>query len=103
LIGLLLSLAVNLITAMFVLSYWAIMGLGIGMSSNPAVERDVFGSMQFVALCCPGLVNLFGLGYGLLRRQFRFLAGWGIGLLGGLIFTGLVIGCFALYVALLTR
>jgi hypothetical protein len=82
-LGLALGAAFNLVVGSGALWFAAVMLLGIGMSSNPEVDRSVLGCIWLVVIGGPLILNSVGLGLATLHRRWAFLKGWLWGLLIG--------------------
>jgi hypothetical protein len=91
LFGALLSAGVNGVLNTLLAMFAALIFIGAGMSSNPQTDASNFQALGFVAVCCPGLFNLPGIAYALIKKRWGFLGGWGLGFVLGL----LVIAVFA--------
>lgn len=101
-IGLILSLTVNSTLGALIVAYSVLMGLGIGMSSNPETNYTVIQSIKYCWGCSPVLINLPAFGYIAITRRWRFAGGWLIGLLVSILLTGLAVAALALLVYLLS-
>lgn len=95
--------AVNLSVGTVALWYGLFMSFGMGLSSNPDTDRVVLRSIWAVGLCCPCCANLPGLIYGLAGPRWKFLGGWGAGLLAGFAVVAAQVGLVALYLLFLAR
>ncbi|MBN2146816.1 MAG: hypothetical protein JW726_05485 [Anaerolineales bacterium] len=75
---------------------------GIGQSNEPERDARAVETTTLLWLYAPVMVNLPSLAYVLFTRRWRFLGGWGVGLLGALLLIGGTFGCIWLYIAILS-
>jgi hypothetical protein len=102
-LGILLSVTINSTLGALIVAYTVLMGLGIGMSSNPEANYTVMQSIKYCWGCSPVVINLPALAYTLVTRRWRFLGGWFIGLIASALLTGLAVGALALLIYVISQ
>jgi hypothetical protein len=102
-LGLLISGALNGMVGTLALWFALLMAFGIGLSSNTETDRQVISALPWIAFLCPACANVPALAYAIARARWRFLLGYGVGALAGLVAVALQVAAVALYVAVLSR